>query len=285
MQGISLSESFFDNFWVNQIDSLTDKTVDTGIESFYQRYQQSKCLPPNGFIFHMSRCGSTLLANMLRRVKGTLAFSEPAALDPVFTVLSNENLEQMIRLYGSITDQETNYILKFPSYAAVETNLINTAFPDTPKIFLYRNPEEVVISNLQDPTQKWIYSSHVSGLTKEQIFITNSVIKNIVIGLKRTCETFYDNMDEHSFCLNYNQLADPRKARTILLEILRRFKVQYEPADIDKALEEMNYYSKDQFKEFSPVQQKEKVPPEIRDLVQEHLMPIYEKLEKIQLVF
>ena len=45
---------------------------------------------PDGFIFHMSRCGSTLVSQMLAALPGVVALSEPAPLDIVLKLADAE---------------------------------------------------------------------------------------------------------------------------------------------------------------------------------------------------
>jgi hypothetical protein len=122
-------------------------------------------LPPAGFIFHMSRCGSTLLAKALARtprhnviIEGT-PFSEG-----LWSYLTNNWKEPcrtgpsdmtIIRNLILLTSRARNpgqqvSFFKFMSWNSVFIKLIMNIFPETPSLFLYRNPVEVLMSNIKN---------------------------------------------------------------------------------------------------------------------------------------
>src|ERR1044072_3432527 len=53
----------------------------TPIETLLARYEIKPGLQPTGFIFHMSRCGSTLVSQMLRALPHTIVVSEASLID------------------------------------------------------------------------------------------------------------------------------------------------------------------------------------------------------------
>ena len=55
----------------------------TPIESLQARHALHPGLPPRGFVFHTSRCGSTLVAQMLAATRGSVVLSEAPSLDAV----------------------------------------------------------------------------------------------------------------------------------------------------------------------------------------------------------
>src|SRR5690242_2119180 len=55
----------------------------TPIEALADWREASPGLEPTGFVFHMSRCGSTLLAQMLARLCSNVVLSEPGPVDSV----------------------------------------------------------------------------------------------------------------------------------------------------------------------------------------------------------
>ena len=59
----------------------------------------ANCLEPSGFIFHMSRCGSTLLTNMLRQSDRTIAWCEPEVLAKLLQMIEPENEDYVIELF------------------------------------------------------------------------------------------------------------------------------------------------------------------------------------------
>lgn len=117
-------------------------------------------LPPTGFIFHMSRCGSTLVAQMLAAVAQNIVISEASPIDWVlrahFRNPAVTDAERSLWLQGLVNalgqrraGQEERYFIKFDAWHIMELPLIRCAFPDVPWIFLYRDPVEVMVSHDQ----------------------------------------------------------------------------------------------------------------------------------------
>ncbi|GAA0328263.1 hypothetical protein GCM10009087_43090 [Sphingomonas oligophenolica] len=115
---------------------------------------------PDGFIFHLSRCGSTLVSQMLGALPGTIVVSEPAPLDSVVQLV-NANLgvpiEERARLLRAMvgalgrdrTGDARHYVVKLDSWHALALPLFRHAFPETPWIFLYRDPAEILVSQMR----------------------------------------------------------------------------------------------------------------------------------------
>lgn len=122
-------------------------------------------LMPSGFLFHMSRCGSSLLAKVLAHGEGNLMISEPEPLNQLLFFLSN-NLTMQITAPDRITMlrnmilalgrkrqlENSRYYLKFTSWNVLLAESIVNAFPGVPSVFLYRNPEEVMVSIARNAT-------------------------------------------------------------------------------------------------------------------------------------
>lgn len=115
-------------------------------------------LPPAGFIFHMSRCGSTLLAQMLAALPDSIVVSEAPPIDQVLRAgerkpnLGRERQRAWFRgmlnaLGQRRSGDETRCFIKFDCWHALELAFIREAFPEVPWVFLYRDPVEVLVSH------------------------------------------------------------------------------------------------------------------------------------------
>lgn len=118
----------------------------------------SSSRPPAGMIFHTSRCGSTLLADMFRSLEHCKVISEPAAFADVFrySAGSRRELIRYLRALASLFHRalirgEERLIFKWTSWFCLSADIINEAFPDTPACFLSRDPVEVLISLVEKP--------------------------------------------------------------------------------------------------------------------------------------
>jgi hypothetical protein len=110
-----------------------------------------EAMAPSGFIFHMSRCGSTLVSRMLASLSRVKVISEAPPLDDVLRANCLQWLRWMVAALGQRTAASTHYVLKLDAWHIRSLPLIRQAFPDTPWIFLYRDPLEVAVSQLRSP--------------------------------------------------------------------------------------------------------------------------------------
>ncbi|MCU1236675.1 MAG: aspartyl/asparaginyl beta-hydroxylase [Candidatus Solibacter sp.] len=127
-------------------------------------------LEPAGFIFHLSRCGSTLVAQMLASVEENRVMSEPAPLDQALGLGDPAMLRTIIGALGRANARETRLFVKLDCWHMHQYAVIRNAFPDTPAIFLYRDPLEVLVSQMRNPGMWTIgppeipRERHVAGL-------------------------------------------------------------------------------------------------------------------------
>jgi hypothetical protein len=106
---------------------------------------------PQGFIFHLSRCGSTLVAQMLAAMPGHSVISEAP---PINDILLNGGDERNARALAAIvraycrkrTGEARKPFVKLDSWHVLFLPLFRRAFPDVPWVFLYREPLEVLVS-------------------------------------------------------------------------------------------------------------------------------------------
>jgi hypothetical protein len=112
-------------------------------------------LAPRLFIFHSSRCGSTLLAQMLAALPQCVVHSEPPVLDDFFSRHGEQPHAQAVPLLRALAGAlgqrlsavETHYIVKLDCWHIRHLPLLRAAFPDTPFWFLYREPAAILASH------------------------------------------------------------------------------------------------------------------------------------------
>ena len=122
-------------------------------------------LAPSGFIFHMSRCGSTLIAQMLAAVAANRVLSEPPALDHVLRAEDPVSLRVMVSALARPLPGETRLFIKLDCWHIHRYKLIRRAFPAVPAVFLYRDPLEVLVSQMRAPG---IWTVGGEGIPREQ---------------------------------------------------------------------------------------------------------------------
>ena len=114
---------------------------------------------PDGFIFHMTRCGSTLVAQMLAALPGHTVVSEPAPLDALIALLGPEpdaaGVSALRTLVGALGRDRSGAtrrrFVKRSGWHALALPLLRRAFPEVPWIFLHRDPVEVLVSHHRTP--------------------------------------------------------------------------------------------------------------------------------------
>lgn len=118
---------------------------------------------PTGFIFHLSRCGSTLLSGCLSELDDTCVLSESQLLTDILLddSLSRDDkvrvLPQLVHLQaGSIVDR-TKIIIKWNAWDIFHWRLLRGLYSQTPIILLARNPLEILASHARQAGR------HMSG--------------------------------------------------------------------------------------------------------------------------
>jgi sulfotransferase family protein len=130
---------------------------------------------PAGFIFHMSRCGSTLVSQMLGALPSALVVSEAQPVDAVLTLprhdLDEERVMRRLRaVVAALTRPRTagqRAFVKFHAWHVVELPLILRAFPNVPWVFLFREPRAVLRSQARSPGAETVAGAldpHALGL-------------------------------------------------------------------------------------------------------------------------
>jgi hypothetical protein len=102
---------------------------------------------PAGFIFHMSRCGSTLVSQLLKEIPGVRVYSEPSAINEALD-FSPEVVDVVVRAFCS---SPARTFFKCSSWNVLEHALFEQLFPGVPKLFVVRRPVEVLASIAKAP--------------------------------------------------------------------------------------------------------------------------------------
>jgi hypothetical protein len=127
----------------------------TPLETLRSRAEIQPGLEPAGLIFHMSRCGSTLVSQVLSGSLENVVISEAPALDSLLRGGAQVDCDQRIAWIRWIvsalgqqrTGQETACFIKLDCWHVPYLPLLQKAFPEVPWIFLYRDPVEVLASH------------------------------------------------------------------------------------------------------------------------------------------
>lgn len=161
---------------------------------------------PAGFIFHMSRCGSTLVAQMLAALPQNTVISEAPLIDDAIRTGRPDWLCFVISALCSGPG-----FVKLDAWHIHSLPLIRAAFPRTPWVFLYRDPVEVMVSQLRHPGRQALPGAldpAVLGLRTDDItrLQRDEWCARVLAGFCESAAKFRD--DPHGLFIDYCELPD-----------------------------------------------------------------------------
>ncbi|OBK41491.1 hypothetical protein A5658_18530 [Mycobacterium sp. 1245111.1] len=133
--------------------------VRTGLDALVA-LDQEPSLDPAGMIFHVSRCGSTLVSRLLSTVPGVVVVAEPSPLNALLGLnpaqVDGATLVRLVRFLVRALGRrrhgdEQQLVLKCTSWNIRRQEILTAAFPDTPWVWVQRDPVEVAASLLAAP--------------------------------------------------------------------------------------------------------------------------------------
>lgn len=160
---------------------------------------------------------------------------------------------------------------------------IRLAFPGVPWIFIYRDPAEVMVSQLRRRGAHMIpgvlelellgmdYSSVSRMQPTEYCARVLAVVCEAVL-------RHHNSVD--AMLINYSQLPD-----AALSSLLDFFHVEYAPADIDRMRHATQFHAKNPALRFADdsASKNREASREVREMVSKWITPLYERLEAIRL--
>jgi hypothetical protein len=152
---------FDEPFWTESISRLLADQFrllfqhTSNLEGLRDHSERHNAAPPVGFVFHLSRCGSTLVGQALGSIPGTRVLSEPAPLDQLLRAMADRPEAEQVAaarwmvsaLSPPVSDDHQRVIIKMDAWQIHFFPILRQAFPDVPWIFLGRDPIEVMVSH------------------------------------------------------------------------------------------------------------------------------------------
>jgi hypothetical protein len=292
------SDRFIDPFFDHTIEAAQAKPFNrlfmhrTPMDELGRWYRESPGMEPSGFIFHMSRCGSTLVSRMLAAPEENVVISEAGPLDRLARAFAipESTREQWLRWMVSALGQkrggrETRYFIKFDSPTVLALPFIRRAFPAVPWIFLYRNPEEVLVSHLREPAAAMsrgtitdICAADVIGAPWAEI-ASMSAEEYAARVVGQLCRSAVTGMDARGLAVNYTQLPE-----AVCGEIERHFGVAFSPDEIERMRDLATYHAKRPRQRFEADGQSKRleVSDPVREAAARWIWPHYEELASMK---
>lgn len=238
---------------------------------------------PSGFVFHMSRCGSTLVSQMLGAAPGHVSISETSVLDSLIQhpfddpEAHADALRALVHAYGRGAE---HFFIKLDSWHTRALPLLRRAFPDTPWIFLYREPVEVLVSQLRlrgAQTVPGIVPLEWFGFAPEDAHLPERIF--IARVLERTCRAVLDHGGGDGLLINYAELPGAFFSR-----ILPHFGIVPEPAARDAMEKAGGRYSKAPDVSFAAdgEAKRREADPELHATADRCIAPVFAELEALR---
>ena len=275
------------------------ETVTTTLTDLADKSFLADALYPTGFIFHISRCGSTLLAKALARTPNHIVIDEgtplndglwhyltngwqqPVAYDQTnFTIYRN----MLLALGRRRTCQQQRYFVKFRSWNALFIDFITKVFPDVPCLFLYRDPVEVLVSGQWKPVWTLDFKGSAPGAYMSGCSVAaTQAMDDLTFLAKIYLRYFYAALQSKTAplrYLNYDHLTQDNYP-TILTQAFD----YHAPADQVALMQaQFHYYSKDdddtvRFTSDKAAKQ-QAATQAIRQLVAQEMGDLYEQVER-----
>lgn len=288
------------------IDPFFDQTVEDCLsDPFNLLFRQqtpievlgecSEAIPgiePTGFIFHMSRCGSTLISQMLAALPTNIVISEAPPIDAALraqqkvAAVTDEQRIVWLRWFLSALSQprtgEQKFFVKFDAWHIFELPLIRRAFPNVPWVFVYRDPVEVLVSQLDHRgahTIPGVLSPSSFGIDLDEAW-TIQPEEYCARVLAALCEAALQYHSQGGLLVNYKQLP-----KIVWTEIAEFFGVDLSDAEIAVMQEKTRRHAKNPAVAFESdsSEKRRKASEKVLTVASAWLDPLYEQLEAARL--
>ena len=254
MSGVSLAEPFFQQT-VERITGEGRRELFTEFDVLLQLEKELDSVQPTGFIFHSSRCGSTLVANACRAVNNSIVLSEANAIDKLIARFITDPGEVKTALYSVFlrgvvhalaqrrTGNEEHLFIKFACCSFAQIERIRRIWPNVPWLFLYRDPVETIVSNLND-VPPWLLDedrrvlASIAGVSPHEVaeMPLEELCARTIGSLFSTAHAL---ANDNGMLLNYTQLSVP-----VISSVLRFFRVSPSTTDLESIKRASQTYSK-----------------------------------------
>lgn len=166
-------------------------------------------------IFHVSRCGSTLLAQLFTEVRNTTVLSEVPLLDQLLAYGAAGKLQDAetlfcsaVRIYGR---DKQNIVVKTDSWHLFHFNTYRKYYHEVPAVLLFRNPHDVLLSHKRLPGMQSVIgllSSWQLNNSAPDGSVTHSnyfpqLLEKYLSAVREICEH-----DIRSMCIAYERGAE-----------------------------------------------------------------------------
>lgn len=256
----------------------------TSLESARQQAVEIADVQPAGFIFHLSRCGSTLISGCLSELDSTCVFSESPLLTELLldnqltTDEQKKTLRIFINLQAAAFPARPQMIIKWNAWDIFQWELIRSLYPQVPVIFLVRDPVEILASHHK------MAGRHMSGdvtLAALQPGLAGLSGDDGILGFR--VRVLHSLLDVVNSCRHgQGVLVKDYRQLTIagMHGICRYFNLPLEREAIASVAQRMQYHSKALGHEFSSdsAQKHDVFDANEKVIIENRLLPLYQQI-------
>ncbi|WP_125723391.1 sulfotransferase family protein [Flavobacterium ustbae] len=205
-----------------------------------------------GLVFHVSRCGSTMLSQSLATSSENIMVSEAPIIDQILRSdafdenMKTDLLKSVLRLLGQKRFPEQKHlIIKLDAWSIFKASYLRSVFPEIPFALLFRNPGEVLRSHQKMAGMHMVPNlipSSVFGITSEEIEQV-SLQQYQALVLEKYFQSFLDyyETDENVIMLNYNE-----GMKKVIEHFVSFSNLKYYPDVLNKMFERLQKHSKNE---------------------------------------
>jgi hypothetical protein len=210
-------------------------------------------LEPTGMIFHLSRCGSTLVSRLLGTLPGVVVLAEPAPLNALLGLdpdrVDEAALAKIVRLLVRALSRcrhgdERQLVLKCTSWNIRRRAVLAAAFPETPWIWVQRDPARVLASLLAEPPG-WLGLQAAPARAARRFGLDPAAVPTMVRAefAARALGAMLEAAavdPARRLCIDHADLPT-----AVWERVAPHFGLDADPSAIDRMVEESRFYSKD----------------------------------------
>ena len=259
---------------------------ETGFGALEETAAHAPGAPLSGLIFHLSRCGSTVLTKMLDALPGGAALSEPDPIDHLLRLamvpglLPRDVLIARLRALVSVLGRaggpdKSRLFVKLDAWHVVALPVFRAAFPDVPWVFMFREPLEVLVSQ-----QRSLATTFLPAVLPPQLFgldfpsaVALDQFEYVAHGLGAMMAAAERFAREGGLLVDYTELPGA------LTRVLAHFGATPEPDALRQMIGRAAMDAKAPGRVFvSDTDEKRREAPESLRTLAERLRPAYERL-------
>jgi hypothetical protein len=210
-------------------------------------------LDPAGMIFHLSRCGSTLVSRLLGTLPGVVVIAEPSPLNALLGLdpdrVDGAGLVRLVRhlvraLGRRRHGDERQLVLKCSSWNIRRREILAAAFPETPWVWVQRDPAHVMASLMASPPG-WLGLGEVHPQTARRFGLDPVAVPargRVEFTARALSAMLWSAATDPGgrLCIDYDELP-----AAVWQRVAPHFAIETDAAAIERMTDQSRFYSKD----------------------------------------